>query len=45
MPGEQRVLWELRRGRTNAEIAVCLGLSRETVKTHITITLAKLAGC
>ena len=34
-PAEQRVLAELRRGGTNAEIAERLGIGRETVKTHI----------
>ena len=42
-PAEQRVLEELRRGGTNVEIAVRLGLSPETVKTHIASMLAKLA--
>ncbi len=41
-PGEQRVLEELRKGGTNAEIAVRLGLSPETVKTHIASMLSKL---
>ena len=41
-PGEQRVLKELRQGGTNAEIAVRLGLSPETVKTHIASMLSKL---
>ena len=41
-PAEQRVLEELRRGGTNVEIAVRLGLSPETVKTHIASMLAKL---
>lgn len=41
-PGEQRVLKELRKGGTNAEIAVRLGLSPETVKTHIASMLSKL---
>lgn len=41
-PGEQRVLEELRRGGTNADIAERLGLSRETVKTHIARMLSKL---
>ncbi len=41
-PGEQRVLTELRKGGTNAEIAVRLGLSPETVKTHIASMLSKL---
>ena len=42
-PAEQRVLEELRSGGTNVEIAVRLGLSPETVKTHIASMLAKLA--
>ena len=41
-PGEQRVLGELRNGGTNAEIAARLGLSAETVKTHIARMLSKL---
>ncbi len=36
------MLEELRRGGTNAEIAVRLGLSPETVKTHVASMLAKL---
>ena len=36
------MLEELRRGGTNAEIAVRLGLSPETVKTHIASMLSKL---
>ena len=41
-PAERRVLEELRRGGTNAEIAVRLRLSPETVKTHIARMLSKL---
>ena len=41
-PAEQRVLEDLRRGGTNVEIAVRLGLSPETVKTHIASMLGKL---
>ena len=41
-PAEQRVLEELLRGGTNVEIAVRLGLSPETVKTHIASMLGKL---
>lgn len=41
-PAEQRVLQELRQGGTNAEIAIRLGLSPETVKTHIASMLSKL---
>ncbi len=41
-PAEQRVLEDLRKGGTNVEIAVRLGLSPETVKTHIARMLAKL---
>ena len=41
-PAEQRVLEELRNGGSNAEIAARLGLSRETVKTHIASMLSKL---
>ena len=37
------MLEELRRGGTNAEIAIRLGLSPETVKTHIASMLSKLA--
>ena len=41
-PAEQRVLEELRRGGTNVEIAVRLGRSTETVRTHIASMLSKL---
>ena len=41
-PAEQRVLEALRDGGTNAEIAARLGISRETVKTHIASMLSKL---
>lgn len=41
-PAEQRVLDEVRNGGTNPEIAERLGLSRETVKTHIASMLSKL---
>ena len=41
-PAEQRVLAELRKGGTNAEIAVRLGRSAETVRTHIASMLSKL---
>lgn len=41
-PAEQRVLDELRKGGTNAEIAVRLGIGPETVKTHIGNMLEKL---
>lgn len=41
-PSEQRVLEELRKGGTNAEIAVRLGIGPETVKTHIANMLEKL---
>ena len=41
-PAEQRVLEELRKGGTNAEIAVRLGRSPETVRTHVASMLAKL---
>lgn len=41
-PAEQRVLEELRKGGTNSEIAVRLGRSPETVRTHIASMLAKL---
>ena len=41
-PAEQRVLEELRDGGSNAEIAARLGISRETVKTHIASMLSKL---
>ena len=41
-PAEQRVLEALRDGGSNAEIAARLGLSRETVKTHIASMLSKL---
>ena len=41
-PAEQRVLEALRNGGSNAEIAARLGISRETVKTHIASMLSKL---
>ncbi|MCY3647036.1 MAG: helix-turn-helix transcriptional regulator [Chloroflexi bacterium] len=41
-PAERRVLEELRKGGTNAEIAVRIGIGPETVKTHISSMLAKL---
>ena len=41
-PAEWRVLDALREGGTNAEIAARLGLSLDTVKSHISNMLAKL---
>ncbi|MXW26391.1 MAG: helix-turn-helix transcriptional regulator [Dehalococcoidia bacterium] len=41
-PAERRVLEELRKGGTNAEIAVRIGVGPETVKTHVSNMLAKL---
>ena len=41
-PAEQRVLEALCDGGSNAEIAARLGISRETVKTHIASMLSKL---
>lgn len=41
-PAEQRVLEALRQGRTNADIAIELGLSVNTVKYHVANMLAKL---
>ena len=41
-PAEWRVLDALREGGTNAEIAARLGLSLETIKSHISNMLAKL---
>src|SRR5690606_20377319 len=41
-PAEWRVLDEVRRGRSNPEIAERLGLSLPTVKTHVSSMLAKL---
>ncbi len=40
-PAEQRVLEQVRTGATNAEIAVRLGLSINTVKYHVANMLAK----
>ena len=42
-PAEWRVLEELRKGGTNAEIAVRLGVSPDAVKYHISNMLGKLA--
>ena len=41
-PAEWRVLEELRTGATNAEIAVRLGVSPDTVKYHVSNMLGKL---
>lgn len=41
-PAEQRVLEELRRGGTNAEIAARLGVTLDAVKFHISNMLGKL---
>ena len=41
-PAEWRVLEQLREGGTNAEIAVRLGISPDTVKYHISNMLAKV---
>ena len=41
-PAEWRVLDHLREGRANAEIAVRLGVSVNTVRTHVSNMLAKL---
>jgi DNA-binding CsgD family transcriptional regulator len=41
-PAEWRVLQHVRQRRTNAEIAVRLGLSVNTVRTHVSSMLAKL---
>ncbi|MXZ89606.1 MAG: hypothetical protein F4Z07_12315, partial [Dehalococcoidia bacterium] len=41
-PAEWRVLGELRKGGTNAEIAVRLGVSPDAVKYHISNMLGKL---
>ena len=41
-PAEQRVLNELRRGGTNAEIAARLGVTLDAVKYHISNMLGKL---
>ena len=41
-PAERRVLEELRRGGTNAEIAVRLGVTLDAVKFHISNMLGKL---
>ncbi|MYH67451.1 MAG: helix-turn-helix transcriptional regulator [Dehalococcoidia bacterium] len=41
-PGEWRVLEELRKGGTNAEIAVWLGISPDAVKYHLSNMLGKL---
>ncbi|HXI14103.1 MAG TPA: helix-turn-helix transcriptional regulator [Thermoanaerobaculia bacterium] len=39
---EAAILSELFRGRTNPQIASTLGISRETVKTHVSHILCKL---
>jgi len=41
-PAEWRVLEQLRAGHTNQEIAQRLGVSQNTVKTHVSSMLAKL---
>ncbi len=41
-PAEWRVVEEVRKGRTNPEIADALDLSPNTVKTHVSSALAKL---
>ena len=41
-PAEWRVLEQVRAGRTNQEIAEHLGVSHNTVKTHVSNMLAKL---
>jgi DNA-binding CsgD family transcriptional regulator len=41
-PAEWRVLDEVREGHSNPEIAERLGLSRNTVKTHVSSILGKL---
>ncbi len=41
-PAEERVLDQLRLGKTNAEIAVVLGVSPDAVKYHVSNMLSKL---
>ncbi|MCX7618528.1 MULTISPECIES: response regulator transcription factor [Tepidiforma] len=41
-PREREVLGLVAEGRTNAEVAALLGISSETVKTHVSRILAKL---
>ena len=41
-PAEERVLGLLRTGKTNVEIALTLGLSPDTVKSHVSSMLSKL---
>lgn len=41
-PREREVLRWIARGKTNAEIAIILGISRHTVDTHIRRTFVKL---
>lgn len=41
-PREQEILWLLRDGRTSAEIAECLTLSRRTVEKHLENIYGKL---
>ncbi len=41
-PREQQILDKIAEGRSNKEIARCLGISEKTVKQHITSLLSKL---